>query len=238
MKFGILKSKIEKILIESYQSNTFETQIKNFRKLVLENKKIGTLFFVYDELSSNKGFTDKDLANDFINECIKIYENTTNKISKSDFKKINEWTEGIKVENGYEVIDNLLDSKSIQLETKILGRKKLVESLLQETKSNKEEINLPMKTLVSVANTTIEKYIDKLDEGARNELKDLLMSNDEFLKTSYMTIKEEVLYKLERLNENSDEVTKNRISESIDKIKSEKFDKLNFYRLKTLNDSI
>lgn len=238
MKFGILKSKIEKILIESYQSNTFETQIKNFRKLVLENKKIGTLFFVYDELSSNKGFTDKDLANDFINECIKIYENTTNKISKSDFKKINEWTEGIKVENGYEVIDNLLDSKSIQLETKILGRKKLVESLLQETKSNKEEINLPMKTLVSVANTTIEKYIDKLDEGTRNELKDLLMSNDEFLKTSYMTIKEEVLYKLERLNENSDEVTKNRISESIDKIKSEKFDKLNFYRLKTLNDSI
>ena len=127
MKFGTLKSKIEKILIESYQSNTFETQIKNFRKLVLENKKIGTLFFVYDELSSNKGFTDKDLANDFINECIKIYENTTNKISKSDFKKINEWTEGIKVENGYEVIDNLLDSRSIKLETKILGRKKIVE---------------------------------------------------------------------------------------------------------------
>ena len=92
--------------------------------------------------------------------------------------------------------------------------------------------------MVSVANTTIEKYIDKLDEGTRNELKDLLMSNDESLKTSYITIKEEVLSKLERLHENSDEVTKNKISESIDKIKSEKFDKLNLYRLKTLNENI
>ena len=37
IKFGILKSKIEKVLLESYSNNTFKGELKNFKKLVLEN---------------------------------------------------------------------------------------------------------------------------------------------------------------------------------------------------------
>ena len=38
MKFGVLKSKIEKCLIESYNKNTFKDNIFIFNELVRKNK--------------------------------------------------------------------------------------------------------------------------------------------------------------------------------------------------------
>jgi hypothetical protein len=58
MKFGILKSKIEKLLAESYTNNTFKKELSNFKKLVLENKNISKVFYLYDELNSNKGLNE------------------------------------------------------------------------------------------------------------------------------------------------------------------------------------
>ncbi len=44
MKFGLLKSKIEKNLLESYSKGEFKTEMKYFKKLVLENKNIAVGF--------------------------------------------------------------------------------------------------------------------------------------------------------------------------------------------------
>ena len=35
MKIGLIKSKVEKLLIESYQTNTFKEEVKNFKENVL-----------------------------------------------------------------------------------------------------------------------------------------------------------------------------------------------------------
>ena len=56
MKFGLLKSKIEKNLLESYSKGKLAEEIKIFKKLVLENKTLSRLYYLYDELNSNKGF--------------------------------------------------------------------------------------------------------------------------------------------------------------------------------------
>ena len=37
MKFGILKSKVDRRLLESYSNQTFQKELKTFKKLVLEN---------------------------------------------------------------------------------------------------------------------------------------------------------------------------------------------------------
>ena len=47
MKFGIIKSKIENVLLESYKNNTFKDEVKNFKKLVLENKNVSKLYYLY-----------------------------------------------------------------------------------------------------------------------------------------------------------------------------------------------
>ena len=56
MKFGLLISKIEELLINSYVNETAKIELKNFNKLVLENKNASTMFYIYTELSKKKGF--------------------------------------------------------------------------------------------------------------------------------------------------------------------------------------
>jgi len=66
-------------LLDSYVKGTLKSEIKNFKKNVLENKNISKLYYLYDDLSTNKGL-DNVMVNDYINECVIIYENTLNKI--------------------------------------------------------------------------------------------------------------------------------------------------------------
>jgi hypothetical protein len=238
MKFGLLKSQVENKLLEGYKTNNLKKELKTFNELVLENKKLSSLFFIYDELSTKKGMSNKDKANEYINECIKIYENNINKVTQKEISKIKTWVGSVDCKNNYDVIDNLLSSDILKIESKIDSRKTIVETLLRNEESNKEEINLPLKSLVNVANSTINKYIEKLDEDTKKELKSLLSKDESTLETDYLTIKEEVLTKLNSLKDNSDLETQNRIDESITKIKNERFDKLNLFRLKSLNESI
>ena len=79
MKFGILKSKIENVLLESYKNNTFKNELKTFKKLVIENKNVAKIFYLYDELSSPKGLNES-YVNEFINESVKLYEKSISKI--------------------------------------------------------------------------------------------------------------------------------------------------------------
>ncbi len=58
IKFGNIKSKIEEKLLESYSKNTFKSEMKNFKSMVLGNKNISKLFYLYDEMSSNKGLNE------------------------------------------------------------------------------------------------------------------------------------------------------------------------------------
>ena len=92
-KFGILKSKIEKVLVESYSNNNFKEELKRFKINVLENKNVSKLFYLYDELNSKRGLNDF-MASDYINECITIYENTVNKIKDKDIQKIKIYRRG------------------------------------------------------------------------------------------------------------------------------------------------
>jgi len=238
MKFGLIKSGIENKLLKSYQNNKLSEELKVFKKIVLENKKIRSLYYIYDELSSKKGFSSKDIANEFINECIKIYENNINKISKKELDLINSWIGNTNIENNYEVVDNLLTTNLLKLESKIESRKQIVESLLSKETDTKSEINLPLKTLVNVANTTINKYISSLDENTQKELTSLIKGDEKELEKKYFTTKDEVLSKLSNLMSESDSETKVKIEESISKIKSEKFDKINLFRLTSLNENI
>ena len=75
------------------------------------------LFYLYDELNSNKGLSES-IVNDYINECITIYENTINKIKPNEFQKIKSWVGGIKTDNLYENLDNLFSSDVLTIRIK------------------------------------------------------------------------------------------------------------------------
>jgi hypothetical protein len=238
MKFGILKSKIENVLLESYKKNTFKTEVKNFKKLVLENKSISKIFYLYNELSSNKGM-ESDVVSDYINECITIYENTINKIDNNDIIKLKKWVGNDKTNNIYETVDGLFNNDVLSIHKKINSRKEISESLQKKPQViNETSINLPLKSMINIANKTLSNYISSLNENDKNELTSLLSESDEALKPKYDEIKSEVVGKLNKVlteTEQDDVDTLNRITETLDKITSDEYNKVNYYRLNNLN---
>jgi hypothetical protein len=237
IKFGILKSKIEKVLLESYSNNTFKDELKNFKKLVLENKNISKIFYLYDELSSKKGLNE-NTVNDYIHECITMYENSINKIKSSDLNNLKSWVNNVKSKNLYETVDGLFSTDVLTIESKIKSKKLIKESLMSVAPINKEVIQLPLTTMVNVANKTITAYIDDLNESEKKDLMKFLSTDDSVLKESFETIKGDVIAKLKTLQEGSDIGTLNRITETIDKVELETYDKLSYFKLKNLKETL
>jgi len=238
MKFGIIKSKIEKVLLESYSNNTFKDEVKTFNYLVLDNKNLSKLYYLYDELNSNKGLNES-VAKDYINESIKIYENTLNKITESDLRKLNIWLSDVKCENIYENIDNIFNLDVLNIESNIKAKKVVTESLKRTPIKKQEPVNIPISSMVKVANKTISDYIENLNESEKQELTRLLKEDDTELKQKFQLVKESLLTKLENMKSSESDVTiQSRINETLTKVSSEKYDKLTYFKLKNLNENL
>lgn len=237
MKFGLLKTKIEHMLNESYTQDSFKNEIKKFNQYVLGNRNIAKLFYLYDELSSNKGLNE-NVANDFIHESITFYENTINKIQDKDLTSIKKWVNHINVENEYETIDNLFNNSVLNLEGRILAKQMIKEGLTKPVKTENEVINLPISTMVNIANKTITNHYNSLSEDEKKMFNLVMESNDEDLKEKFQPLKENVITKLNTLKENSGDDISSTIQETIEKVKSEEYSKITYFKLKNLSEEI
>jgi hypothetical protein len=237
-KFGILKSKIENVLLESYKNETFKDELKTFKKLVLENKNVSKIFYMYDELNSKKGLSES-YSREYIHECITLYENAVNKILPADLQKLNMWVRNVKSNNSYENIDNLFSTDVLTIESRIKSKNLIIENLTKIPVVENKGIELPLSTMVSVANKTIKNYIDGLNESDKKEIIKLLSEDDKELNVKFDTLKENVVDKLTAMKDSSeDNSVKSRINETLTKVLSEKYDKLTYFKLKSLNENL
>ena len=238
MKFGELKSKIEKCLTESYSKNSVKKDLFVFSEMVLKNKNVSKLFYLYDELSSKKGLNE-EVANEYINQSITIYENIINKIPSKTFSELNMWVGHIKVENEYNNIDNLFSTGILTLEEKIKSKKLISENLQKSViVENKETINVPLNSMLSVANKTVKSFISSLNESEKKEVMKILSTPKSQLVESYNKLKEEVLEKLDDKLSESDDETKQTIDQVVKKLTTESFNELNYSKLKNLSEGI
>jgi hypothetical protein len=236
--FGELKSKIETYLTESYKSNKLKDSLFVFEQLVLKNKNISRIFFLYDELSDKKGLSES-LANEFINESIVAYENLHNKIKPTSIKDLKSWVGHVKCENNYKEIDNLFSSNILTLESKIKSKKIIKESLTSKRDEKKETIKVPLKTMVNIANKTVGNFISSLSESERKELGSLLNESKEVLQEKYNNQKEIVLNKLiDKKKAEVDSETINTIDQVIEKIQKESFSEIGYFKLKNLSEGL
>ncbi len=238
MKFGILKSQIESVLIESYKENQLKRDMFIFDELILKNKNISKLYFLYDELNSNKGLNES-IANDFINQSIVVYENTVNKIKPSELKELEMWVGHVKCDNQYNEIDDLFSNSVLNLENKIKSKNTILENIMKSPVNNGEIVKVPISTMVEIANKTIESYLENLSESDKSEIKKIILSDESQLTESFYTLKGTILGKLEKLQENEmDNETIQKINETISKVKEESFNKESYFKLQKLNENI
>jgi len=239
VKFGNIKSKIEEKLLESYSKNTFKSEMKNFKSFVLGNKNVSKLFYLYDEMSSNKGLNES-IVSDYIYECITIYENTVNKIDDKTINNLKKWVSDINCDNKYENIDNLFSTDVLTIESRLKSKKIISENLIKSPESKKTEtVNLPLSTMVNIANKTFSNYVESLNESDKKELINFLKTDESELEPQFESIKNEVKTKLNSLVESTtDTETLNKVNETITKVESETFNKLNYFKLKNLNENL
>lgn len=241
INFGILKSKIENRLTESYGKDTLKKDLAQFKKLVLENKNISKLYYLYDDLSSKKGLNES-IVDDYINSCITIYENSINKITTKNITEIQKWVGSIQCENEYKNIDSLFSNNLTKLEEKIQSKKSIRESLTQKDKEVVLEnliTNVSMKSLVNIANKTISNHISTLSESEQKELKVLFSTPKNTLMEDFNKVKEEVTSKLHKSKgSETDTETLSAIDEVIKKVTTESFNEMSYYKMKKLNENL
>ena len=236
--FGELKSKIETYLTESYQNQTLKDHLFVFEQLILKNKNISKIFFLYDELSDKKGLNETT-ATEFIHESITAYENLANKVTPNQIFEIKSWVGHVKCENKYQDVDNLFSTNILTLEHKIKSKKVITESLKRTKEESKEVINVPLNSMIRVANKTVENYISSLNESERKELKKILSLPKETLVENYNKEKELAISKLnDQKNTENDSETINTIDQVLNKLQTESFSELNYYKLKQLNEGL
>ena len=231
MTFGQVKSIIETSLIESYKNESdFKKSLKEFKHNVLSNKTMSKVYSLYDQLTTPQGLSESD-AKDFLDEGINIIQKLLKDIKLP--KTISE------SKNEYSDIDTLVYINKINLLERVKSKKKIINILTSEKKTLKETINIPIKSMVSIANQTLRGYIENLSENDKKEFLQLISEDTKTLETKFETIRESTIVKLNSILEKEEEFEmKTKISETIERIKNEKFDQLNFLKLKNLESSI
>jgi hypothetical protein len=233
MTFGQIKSIIENNLLESYKNEQeFKKSLKEFKQNVLNNKNMSKLYSLYDQLTTPQGLTEED-AKDFLEEGITLIQKLvpTIKTPKTVYENVS---------NKYSNIDSLVYTNKLDLMERVQSKKTLIKTLVSsKPQPVKESINIPLKSMVSIANQTMKGYLDNLDESTKKEFIGLMSEDTTLLKEKFETLKESTITKLNTILENEQDFEiQTKLSETIDRLKFEKFDQLNFLKLKNLEESI
>jgi len=242
--FGEIKTKIEETFVNLYGKNEFKYFSNQFRTIVLENKDIAELYYIYDDLNENKGMSS-DLVNDYINESVEYSQILVENNSKI-LSRVNSWINAIDLHNNsnnkYETIDTVIYNKSIKNLESILESKKQISKILTTTKKEKtvsESVNLPLETMIKVANTKLNEEISNLSESEKKEIKEIVSLPKDELELRMERLKESIVGNLKtKLNESDEKDLKNTIQKTVDKIQNSPVDFYNYYKLKQLQEGL
>jgi len=231
MTFGKIKSIIENNLLESYKDEKeFKKSLKEFKHNVLNNKTMSKLYSLYDQLSTPQGLSESD-SKEFLEEGITLIQKLVSDIKTPMVLET--------VENKYSDIDSLVYINKLDLLERVNSKKNIIKLISSKNEIVKESINIPIKTMVSIANQTLNNYIENLDENSKKEFLQIISEDVQSLETKFETIRENTIVKLNTMLEKEEEFEiKTKLSETIERIKVEKFDQLNFLKLKNLESSI
>jgi uncharacterized protein (UPF0210 family) len=189
------------------------------------------LYSLYEQLSTPQGLNESD-AKEFLEEGISLIQQLLPSIKLPRTLSEN-------VKNKYSDIDALVYTNKFNLLERVNSKKNITSVLTSTNSVVKESINIPLKSMVSIANQTLNKYVETLDESSKKEFLQLISEDTKSLEDKFETIRESAINKLNVILEKEEEFElKTKLSETIDRLKIEKFDQLNFLKLKNLEESI
>ena len=232
MTFGQVKSAIEKNLVESYKNETeFKKSLREFKQNVLNDKTFSRVYNLYDQLSTPQGLNEKDSI-DYLNEGIQLIQKLVTNI------KLPKTTSELK-KNNYSDIDTLVYLNKLDLHERLKAKKNILSVIQKEKTKLKESINIPVQSMVKIANQTLENYISEMDQESKKMFVEILSSDSKKLQENFSELKDKTLLKLDEImkRENEKEVVE-KLTETIEKLKSEEFNQMNYVKLVNLEKNL
>ncbi|MFM2011155.1 MAG: hypothetical protein RLZZ479_1546 [Bacteroidota bacterium] len=240
--FGLIKTKLEEASVVAYKNNKLDSFLKSFKGLVLENEDLCELYYIYEDLYTNKGL-DRDIADDYINETVE-YSKILIKENQEDLNFINSWLSKnniINEHNNYKELDTLIYNDSIKnLENVLECKKQIKNILLKESKkeTTTDSINLPLATMVKMYESNLKKNLS-LNENELKEISEIKNLSKDEIGNEIKELSETIISKLKpSLNESTDFELNEKINSTITSVKNTKIDHYNLYKLRKLNSGL
>ena len=233
MRFGVIKTLVENKLIKSFVDKKLVKDMKLFESKILKDKSFARLYFIYDTLKENKSL-DKETAIYMIDDLVSESKNL--KISDKTMEEIVNWTRGLVKENNYTIIDNLIYGDELKPEKKSIAKKQIVESLMKTPIIKESKKVVPLKSMVKIANTTVQKALEELNESDREKVLSVLKS--EKTKDSFDSLKESTISKIDSLISESQDELKPILSETKERVEKSEYSKKEYIKLLQLNQGL
>lgn len=233
MRFGVIKTLVENKLIKSFVDKKLGKDMKLFESKILKDKSFARLYFIYDTLKENKSL-DKETALYMIDDLVNESKNL--KISDKTMEEIVKWTKGLVKENNYTIIDDLIYGDELKPEKKSIAKKNIVESLMKSPVIKEEKKPVPIKSMIKIANNTVNKALEELNESDREKVVSILKS--EKTKESYNSLKESTISKIDSLISESEDEMKSVLTETKERIQNTEYSKKEYIKLLQLNQGL
>lgn len=232
MTFGHVKTIIESNLIDSYKNEKeFKKTLREFKENVLNNKQFSQLFSLYEQLSTAQGLSMPD-AEYFLQEGVYLINKILPQVK---LPKTNDKSKS----NIYSDIDNLVYTTKSNLKERVESKKRILETITSKPQAIKEAVQIPISSMVKIANQTLENYIENLDSKSKKIFLEVLKTDNNQLEKNYTELKENTLSKLTTiLKEQKELEIKNKLSETIEKLQLEQFTKINYVKLLSLENGL
>jgi len=241
--FGYIKTKIEKVFSKGHYDKDFKKNIKEFKKYVLDQRPIAEAYFLYDELSSQKGLNE-NVVDDYISESFEHLK-TIIDTNKKKIQDLSEWIDSILgegVNNNYEDIDKQIYTKNVvkNLESLIESKQRIRKNLMTtKVVGENVSINIPLSSMLKIATNTFNKEFENLNEEEKKEFKHLTSLKGEKLTEEINKVKNSVIKKLTKnLNESKESDLSEKIQSTINKINESKNTIFSLYKLQQLNKGL
>lgn len=232
MELGLLFSKVEKKLNDSYITQTFKTEISNFKNIIISNKNLSECYYLYSNLTTKQGMSS-DVAKEYLEESIKTIKNKKDHLFLIDIKN---WVKDVVCENQYVKIDSLLKEDVLKITENIENKKQLV-STLTESKDVVKKQFVPF--VENVVKHNLEKYIDGLGPEVVQQLDEIFSKKEEELKPDFDVLKENTIIKLKNhILTNNDMEIKQKLNETVEMVEKERFNKINYLKLQNLYEGL
>lgn len=231
MTFGKIKTYIENKLIESYNDGTgFKKTLNEFKQNVLMNKQISKVYSLYDQLSTPQGLSESD-AKEYLEEGIFLLKELMSSIRLPKLPK--------DADSEYKDLDTLINFNRVDIKERVESKKNIINILTKSPNVVKENLNLPLKSMVSIANQTINSFVENMTEENKKEFLKIISEDTDVLVENYKNLKDSTIEKINSLIESDIEhELKDKLIETIDKLSNEEFNQINYLKLKTLSESI